>query len=86
MKYLSEGENSLSKCDEWKGKQAQGTARTLLCTPFPDKRPLAQMRIDRQELPSQTGTPGKHQIRLKIPRRVRDSEYGWKCDNPHRSV
>jgi len=71
VKYLSEGENSLSECEDWRGRQAQGTAWALLCTPFSDKRPLTQMRIDRRELPSQTRTPGKHQIRLKIPLGVR---------------
>lgn len=43
------------------------------CLLFPDKRLLAQISIDRREVPSQTGTPGKHQIRLKIPLQVRDS-------------
>lgn len=59
----------------WLEREAgTGYCRTLLCTLFPDKGPLAQMRIDRRELPSQTGISGKPQIRLKIPLRVRDSD------------
>lgn len=71
---IFEGENCLSQCDAWKGKQAQEQAWTVLHTPFPHRRPLAQLRRDRRELWSQTGIPGKHQSRLKIPLRVRHSD------------
>lgn len=73
VQYLRD-KTCLSECAAWKWKQAQGQAWTVLHMLFPHRRPLAQLRRDRRELWSQTGTPGKHQSRLKIPLWVRHSD------------
>lgn len=64
MKYLREKTASVNVLP---GKGSRHRDRTVLHTLFPHRRPLAQLRRDRRELWSQTGTPGKHQSRLKIP-------------------